>query len=77
MGGGETGSGETGGGEARGGEARGGEAVRLPELAKQGTRVVINDHWHAVVLTVTSTVVAVMYDDKKWEAIKLSQCRLA
>ena len=39
--------------------------------------MVINDDSHAVVLTVTSTVVAVMYDDKKWEAIGFSQCRLA
>ena len=63
-----------------GGEAGGGAMeliTRIPELAKEGMRVIIDGGWHAVVLAVTSTVVAVMYDDKKWEAIGYSQCRPA
>ena len=51
--------------------------TRVPELAKEGVRVVV-DGWHGVVVMVVSTHVAVMYDEKipKWEAMAYSQCRL-
>ena len=71
----ETGGGETGG-ETGGGEACGSKACGLPELAKVGTRVVLGGD-SGVVMAVTSTQAAVMYDNKKWEAIYFSQCRLA
>jgi hypothetical protein len=45
----------------------------VSELAKVGTRVVVDDD-PGVVFRLTRTHVAVVYDDKTWEAIDFSRC---